>query len=196
MKPDGALSTPDTPATTLKSAGWVLKAFLIVIPVAILFSGLFKTLWTIWRNNPNYSHGVLIPVIVSILVWGRRQDLRRLAAKPSSFGLLVIIGGVLIHFLGVRGEVTLIQGYAFLAVLTGLVLHFAGWHWLWALAFPIVFLIFMLPGPPFLMNQISFELKSFASIVSGVVLNQIGIPVWRQGAILYLPAGLGWPTMC
>ncbi|MBU1699970.1 MAG: exosortase/archaeosortase family protein [Candidatus Eisenbacteria bacterium] len=68
-------------------------------------------------------------------------------------------------------------------------LHFAGWRWLRRLAFPMAFLIFMLPGPPFLMNQISFELKSFASKVSGGVLGHLGIPVWRQGAILYLPAG-------
>jgi exosortase len=39
------------------------------------------------------------------------------------------------------------------------------------------------------MNQVSFSLKSLASQASGMVLDGIGVPVVRQGAILYLTPG-------
>jgi exosortase len=104
-------------------------------------------------------------------------------------GLPLVALGLAVHVLGIRGDVTMLQGYGFLAILAGLVLHLAGWAWLRALAFPLAFLVFMLPWPPFLMNQISFELKSLASHTSGIVLDGLGIPVVRQGAILYLTTG-------
>jgi exosortase len=133
--------------------------------------------------------GLLIPPIVAVLVWGRRTALAALASRPSPWGSALVAGGVLVHLLGIRGDVTLLQGYGLLGVVTGLALHLGGWPALRVLAFPLAFLAFMLPGPPLLMNQVSFGLKSFASRTSGNLLDLAGIPVIRQGAILFLPAG-------
>ncbi|MBU1699971.1 MAG: exosortase/archaeosortase family protein [Candidatus Eisenbacteria bacterium] len=113
MKSDGAVSTSDKSPAVFTSAARVFKALFVMASVAILFSGLYKTLWVIWRNNPNYSHGILIPVISLILVLGRRKSLLTLPVTPSAWGLPIIAGGVLMHLMGIRGEITLIQGVCF-----------------------------------------------------------------------------------
>ncbi|MBD3336050.1 MAG: exosortase [Candidatus Eisenbacteria bacterium] len=175
------------PATPGRAAPW--KVLVVCLPLPFLFAETVATLWSVWLSNPNYSHGLLVPPIAAVLVWARRKELRRLVSRPSAWGAPLVAAGVGLHVFGIRGEVTFLQGYGALTVLAGLILHFGGWTWLRRLAFPLAFLAFMLPAPPLLMNQISFELKLLASRLSGAVLDGIGIPVWRNGAVLYLPAG-------
>jgi exosortase len=162
---------------------------LLLLPLPILFRPTLGALWHIWWQNPNYSHGFLIPVVSAVMLWQRRVRLRALRAQPSVWGLALVGLGLALHLAGLRAEVTLAQGYGLLLVLAGIVLHLGGWPWLRVLAFPLAFLVFMLPGPPLLMNQVSFALKAVASRASGLLLEALGIPVAREGAILYLPAG-------
>lgn len=166
-----------------------LRILVLAAPLAVLFAGTFRTLWSVWSENPNYSHGVLVVPISLILLWTRRKSLRGISSIPSRLGLPLLALGVVTHLMGLRGDVTILEGYGFLMVLAGLVLHLGGWTWLRVLGFPLAFLVFMLPWPPFLMNQVSFGLKTLASQVSGAVLDQLGIPVVRQGAVLYLAPG-------
>src|SRR4029077_1514004 len=54
------------------------------------------------------------------------------------------------------------------------------------LAFPLLLLLFMIPIPSVIYNQITFPLQLFASRVAEFVLGVIGIPVLRDGNILEL----------
>jgi exosortase len=67
-----------------------------------------------------------------------------------------------------------------------MVLFLGGWHAVRVLAFPLLLLVFMVPIPAVIYNQITFPLQLFASQVAAFALEVIGIPVLRDGNVLEL----------
>lgn len=153
------------------------------------FSGTFQSLWRAWRENPNYSHGFLILPISFFLVWRMRREIAATPVAPSWWGVAVVAIGVLIQIVGLRGDVTIFQGWAFLAVLAGLVWSWFGWKMLMRVRFPLVFLLFMVPILPFLMNSVSFRLKVLAADGAVRLASAMGAPVVQRGMDLYFPSG-------
>ena len=74
-----------------------------------------------------------------------------------------------------------------LLVIAGLIVLFAGWKFFRALLFPWAFLIFMIPIPAIIFNQITFPLQFLASRVASAVLPLAGVPVLREGNVIMLP---------
>jgi exosortase len=74
-----------------------------------------------------------------------------------------------------------------IVALTGLVLYLCGWKILRALAFPLAFLLFMVPLPAIILNTITFPLQLLAAKLSTASLQLIGLPVFREGNIIFLP---------
>ena len=160
-----------------------------ILLLAVGFSGTFQSLWRAWRENPNYSHGVLILPISAFLVWRMRKEIAATPTAPSWWGIGVIGLGVLIQIVGLRGDVTIFQGWAFLVVLVGLIWAWFGWKMLVRVRFPIAFLLFMVPILPFLMNSVSFRLKVWAADGAVRLASGLGAPVVQRGMDLYFPTG-------
>src|SRR5690554_2276882 len=152
-----------------------------VLLLAVGFSGTFQSLWRAWRENPNYSHGILILPISLFLVWRMRKEIAATPTAPSWWGVAVIALGVLIQIVGLRGDVTIFQGWAFLVVLVGLIWAWFGWKMLVRVRFPIAFLLFMVPILPFLMNEVSFRLKVWAADGAVKLASALGAPVVQRG---------------
>src|SRR6185369_3537583 len=57
-----------------------------------------------------------------------------------------------------------------------------------AMLFPWAFLLLMIPVPNILFNQITFPLQLLASKVASTVLPGLGVPVFREGNVIQLPA--------
>jgi exosortase len=68
----------------------------------------------------------------------------------------------------------------------GIVLFLFGSGYLRVLAFPIAFLLLMIPIPTLLFNQIAFPLQLLASRLGEVMVAAAGIPVLREGNIISL----------
>jgi exosortase len=73
-----------------------------------------------------------------------------------------------------------------LATIAGIVLFLFGWTHLRILAFPILFLLLMIPIPAILFNQVAFPLQLFASRVGEFAIASTDIPVLREGNVLVL----------
>ena len=66
-------------------------------------------------------------------------------------------------------------------------LFLAGWRWLQLTAFPLSFLLLMVPLPSIIFNQITFPLQGIASRAGEAVIATAGVPVLREGNILHVP---------
>ena len=71
-----------------------------------------------------------------------------------------------------------------LVLVAGMVLFLAGWQLLRAIAFPLGFLIFTIPIPVIIYNQITFPLQLLASRLATSWLELVQVPVLRDGNIL------------
>jgi exosortase len=71
-------------------------------------------------------------------------------------------------------------------VLAGTVIFMAGWEHLSILAFPIAFLLLMIPIPAIVFNKLAFPLQLVASRFGEAVLTTLGVPVLREGNVITL----------
>src|SRR5687768_12297409 len=64
-----------------------------------------KELVLLWWNDPNYSHGFLVPIIAGYLIWDRTENLKHINLKPSVWGFLMLLSGLLLLFAGKATEI-------------------------------------------------------------------------------------------
>lgn len=161
--------------------------------IALLFAAVhqrtFAELWRVWETNDNYSHGPLVPLAAAFLIWRRRHALAALPARPSAAGLAVVAAGCAMQVLGLRADVFALQGWSALVTLAGLTLAFLGPAITRALAFPLAFLAFMLPFPPFVVNPLSYGLKELTVRLSTAAAEMLGATLQRSGMTLHLLTG-------
>ncbi len=147
---------------------------------------LIKWVYDLW-DDPNYSHGLLVPFISLYIAWNRRSkwDQRRVA--PWAPGLFLVAMGALLYIVGgIAGEL-FTQRFSFLLTLWGCLLTSLGPNALRPFFFPLVYLIFSVPLPYILYDSIGFPLKLIASSSATWFLHLIGVPIYREGNLLYLP---------
>ncbi len=170
--------------------GWnwqpVLALALLASLVAWLYYPVLRHLAWQWWDDENYSHGFLIPLMSAYFVWERREQLGKLGKAPSLFGLAILAAGVGLLLLGsVAGELYTMR-VSLLVVLAGLVHFHLGRRHLTLLAFPILYLLFMIPPPSILFNAIAFPLQLFAAQVATAALQLLDIPIFREGNLITL----------
>src|ERR1700730_56955 len=139
-----------------------------------------------WATDGNYSHGFLIVPISLYLAWERREALARAPRAPSIVGLGIVLASLAVLTAGVLGAELFLTRISLIGVLGGTVLFTLGWRHLKMLAFPIVFLLLMVPLPAIIFNQVAFPLQLLASRGAEFALRLLGIPVLREGNVINL----------
>jgi len=175
-----------TIATSRKRADWLLWASLLTGLILVLYAGILEDLVRNWWNDPDYGHGFFVPLFSGYVLWQRREQWQNAKIKPSNFGLLVMIGAVCLLIVGTLGAEFFTSRLSFLILLAGLILFLSGWDLLRAVAFPLGFLVLMIPIPVIIFNQITFPLQLVASRWAAWLLELLGVPVLRDGNILAL----------
>lgn len=178
--------------------------------LAAAFVGVFVlAFWPTWlwmaerfdAHDSFYSHGWLIPAASGWLIWQRRArlnsgtatDLPRLAgdrwlSPNSSFaGLGLLLPCLAIHLTATWLHIGFVSGFAMVGAVWGLVWTCWGRAALWALRFPMLFLLFMVPLPGVLLIAISFKMKMMAASLATVCLNLLGIAATQAGSSIEVP---------
>lgn len=141
-----------------------------------------------WWQDPNFSHGFLVPLFSIFIVWQGRARFARMTPQPSWTGLLILSFAMLLLVVGQMGAELFLTRWSLLFVIAGLMVLFLGWNFFHAALFPWAFLSLMIPIPAILYNQITFPLQLLASRVAAAALSLLGVPVLREGNVITLPS--------
>jgi exosortase len=141
-----------------------------------------------WWNDPNFSHGFFVPLFSAFVIWQERSRLTTLTLKPSWWGLPFLGLGLCVLVVGQMGAELFLSRLSLLIVLGSLIVLFLGLNFFRALLFPWAFLLLMIPIPAIVFNQITFPLQLLASKVASTTLPWMGVPVLREGNVIILPA--------
>ncbi|GJL55434.1 MAG: exosortase [Nitrospirales bacterium] len=164
--------------------------FLWSIPIIglllLLYWDITSALIGDWYNDPDYSHGFLVPFLSLFFVWERWDDIKKTNIQPSWWGIGLLGFGLTMLVIGLVGAELYTQRCSFIAVLSGLVLLVFGWKIMWIVSLPLAFLIFMVPLPAIVVNTIAFPLQLFAAKTATFCLFSLGIPVLREGNLIAL----------
>jgi exosortase len=169
-----------------KLAGWQLLTLLGL--AGLLYAPILLRLVRQWGTDPNFSHGFFVPAFAGFVVWQERSRLAAIQPVPSSWGLVIILLSLCTLILGVFGAELFLSRISLLILLAGLIVFFLGWEFLRAVLFPLLFLVLMVPIPAIVFSQITFPLQILASQLSASVLPFFGVPVFREGNVINLPA--------
>ena len=173
-------------AELLRKFGW--QGALLVTVLLALYAPVLVHLVRQWWTDPDYSHGFLVPLLSAYLIWQRRDKLAEVARKPSNWGLLVVLGSLGLLFLGSLGAELFLTRISIIGTICGLIAYFSGWKLLRAMAFPLAFLLFAVPIPVIIYNEIVFPLQFLASRFATSCLETLNLfPIMREGNVLIMP---------
>jgi exosortase len=170
-----------------KRREWIPWPIVLFVLTFVLYAPILKLLVLQWWNDPDYAHGFFVPLFSGYLLWHQRARWVQSEVEPSNFGFLVMVGGVVLLLGGSLGAELFTSRFSLLVLLTGMVLYLGGRKMLRAVSFPLGFLIFMIPLPVIIYNQITFPLQLLASRVATSWLEFMQVPVFREGNVLNLP---------
>ena len=157
-----------------------------VLLVVVFYDGL-KYMVGKWGTD-EFSHGYFIPFISLWVAWESRQAWAGLSDYARWAGLFFVFAGLCLGFMGELATLFVITQYAFLVTLFGLCLSFIGWKGVRLLWFPLVYLLFMVPLPNFLYNNLSSFLQLISSSMGVAFIRFCDISVNLQGNVIDLGA--------
>lgn len=166
-------------------AGWSLGALVLCLLAVLYWDGVGELLLR-WAGHDEFSHGYLIPVVALFLAWQQRGLLAGVPFTGSWAGVVLLLLGLFMYFAGTLGTIFMVVHYSLVLVLFSLALSYTGWgpmRYLWAAFF---YLIFMIPFPPFLLNQLSLALQLISSELGVAFIAWFGIPVFVEGNVIDL----------
>ncbi|MEE8374184.1 MAG: exosortase/archaeosortase family protein [Dehalococcoidia bacterium] len=159
----------------------VIKLLIPVLLMAWLYWGHLYRLYRYWQQ-PDWSHGFLVPVFCLYVVHIRRGELLTRDHRGSLWGLAVMILSILAYVVGIYMKIGYPQPLSIVSMIVGLVLLLRGWRTLWIMLFPISFLILAIPPPEYLYRDITQPLQQGAAIIASAILNIFpGAEIERNG---------------
>src|ERR1700749_2244698 len=105
---------------------WLVWAAVLGTLTAVLYTSVVRGLVSQWWTDPDYSQGFLVPLFAACVAWCKRTAWQRAKDNPNNFGLVVIIGGIFLLFLGTLGAELFTTRFSLLVVLAGLILFLRG----------------------------------------------------------------------
>ena len=162
---------------------------LLLVPLACLvwaFWPTFVDLAQVWKINPQYSHGWLVPVFAAIVLYARRDRLDVSAFAPSWWSVPLLALGVGLRLIGAYYYYAWLDPLSLLPTLLGVGMMVGGrafGRWAWP---AVLFLAFMIPLPYRLATSLSGPLQHLATVVSTFVMQVLGLPALAEGNVILL----------
>lgn len=189
------ITTAPEAATAGNHIMWRVGVFAAFsVALAVVFRHCLADLWQLSRTDETYSHMPLIPLVSAYLLFAGRKRIAEAAGNAFLPGLIVIAVGALLLLAGPRFFGTAIhKDNLSLSTLTGLMIWLGGFITLFGLrsfrqaAFPLLFLLFLVPIPTVLLRWIVHLLQRASTEIAHGLFLLIGVPFVRNDFVFELP---------
>ncbi len=158
---------------------WLVIGILTILLIYSYWPGLLNA-QSSW-NNPQYSHGWIVPLFAAGLLFWWRQPVQQVTLSARLAGMGLLVGSFALRLWCASYRIVTIDMYTFVPALAGVFLMAGGWkmfRWAWA---PIAFLIFMYPLPDEATRYLLGPLQTLATIASTFALQTLGFDAFREG---------------
>jgi exosortase len=166
----------------------------IVLLSAIVFWRVFGALVAYSVHNESGSHIILIPLLSAYLIFKERQRIFSSVRPSITIGICVIFTGVVLCLAATRSmgswqgnEALSVATLSIVLICVGGFLCSYGLGAARAAAFPLLFLILMVPLPDRVLGWVVHLLQQGSTEVTYLLFNMVGVPVLRQGYVLSVP---------
>ncbi len=151
---------------------------------SIMFAPVLTWLVQIWGTSLYDAHGAVVPFLVAGMLFSRKRELAGAPHTPDPTGLALTGAGVLLLLTSLLVGFNMLGGVALVVAATGMVWTLWGRMVLRWVAFPLAFLLLMLPINYPLEILIGFRLRLLATKLSTLLLHLLGIATQVHGTII------------
>jgi EpsI family protein len=141
-----------------------------------------------WWSNVIYNYAFLVPAISAYMLWTERAAVVRAIGAPSyALGLPMVLLGLSLLVAGNAGSLLVVQEFSILPTIAGLVLLAGGVSLLRAVAFPLAYLLLMIPFWEVVTSRLHYPLQMSSAGMAEWIFRAVQIPVHRTDTVLALP---------
>ena len=180
----------ESTSTAVSAGEWVRShrwpLLIVVASIALLYATNFAKLFSDWKFDENYSHGFFVPIAFFWMLWRQRQELETVKVSPRWWGILIVLMALAQLAAGTMGAENFVAHSSLLTLLCGITLFLFGTEMLRLVAFPIAWLLLMIPLPALIFNSITFPLQLLASRLAAAILDLLRVPNVCDGNVIYL----------
>jgi exosortase len=188
------MSTTATRAFTGNSRKHAMFVAFIVISSLAFYRTLGAAIRYSLASSDSSSHIVLIPIISIFLLFVERQRIFSITRTSIAPGAGLALLGTLLYWVASRssfpqgGNWQLSMGTlcVVLVWIAGFLLCY-GFVALQAAAFPLLFLLLMVPLPDVILDRAIYALQAGSTEISYLIFQAVGTPVSRHGFLLSVP---------
>jgi exosortase len=144
-----------------------------------------------WAGSPDAAYGAILAAVAVYLVWRDRSLIwsrAHVSTAASVLGLLLVAAGLLAYLAGFFSADLFTTRASFVIVAAGLVWALFGSASARVAATPLLFLLLAIPLPELVVGTLTSSLQTVAARIAETTLTAGGVPVYRDGNILELPA--------
>jgi exosortase len=162
---------------------WALAALLAGLGLLVTLPA-WADIYRIAYNDEESSHIFLVPVVAAWLAWVRRERLRRCQLKGLWLGPLIVLLGWLISTGGYRNGIQSFWHGGAVMVVVGCFVTVAGRQVLMRFLPAFVVLVFLVPVPGMVRQQLAIPLQTATAHVTQGLFELFGESVERSGNLL------------
>ena len=174
---------PGSPATG-KSVP-VIELIALAIGLLVMYAPTYMKLSEQVWSQEGQGHGPVMLMLTLWLVWKRWPAL--VAAPDDNRPLpaaLFAIAAAFLYVIGRSQDFPEFEASSQIPLAIAILLSLKGWRGVKIMAFPIFFLIFLIPLPQILVMVVTAPLKMGVSVVAESILHAAGYPMGRTGVTL------------
>ena len=188
MPPEARVEAASLSKTAAQSPwrGTLVQLGLVWLALIALFAADWAAMLGQWLNSSTYNHILLVPAIVALLAWQRRDALATIAPQPSRWGLVAIACALLIWVLGASAGLSLLRQAGAVALLPASVLLLLGPRAVAVQLFPLAYMGFLVPFG----DELVPPLQMITAAITIAMVRLSAIPATIDGVFIDTPAGL------
>lgn len=155
----------------------LVKMAILGVMVVAMNTWQFPYLLRVWLDDPNWSHGFIIPLFSLWLLYSRRAELLAVRRRAVWWGLPVVLLASLLQIAAYSIQNPWTCQVSMIFLVFALVLYLGGPQVIRVTWLPILFLVFALPISDSLYNQIALPLQNLAARGTGILLRAVGVKI-------------------
>ncbi len=156
-----------------------------VLAILAIYRETAWSMMSIWERSDTFAHGFLIFPFSAYLIWTQRGRLSSLGLQPNPLALVLLAVIGFCWLLAILGSVQVFEQVFLMAMIPAAVWAILGNRMVWALAFPLAYLLLAVPFGEALIPP----LIDFTADFTVAALQLTGIPVYREGSFFTIPSG-------
>jgi exosortase len=164
------------------------------IVALITFYAPMRNLFALALHRETYSHIILIPLISGYFMYLKRKAIFSDTNYAYTAGIILVLVGSILYLITKKQGINLDQNdYLSLTIFSAVIFWIGGFILFFGIrafrsaAFPLLFLIFLIPMPSLIMEKIIFLLQMGSAEAVYGFFKLTGISFLREGLVFHLP---------